>query len=172
MDIENQSNTQEIELIEAPKNLKLLIACADPESETINKIQQMGIEVGRFSIAEGLQSPQDAFSLRHLKPALEHALKDGFDAVLALDSRSNKFALALKPAPKDPFVLLTFHQLSTLVAGLLIEEKMEVECEKSIFITTTISKIFERAERSVKTHSELYSPLREKILSGDNLKVL
>jgi phosphoglucomutase len=172
MDIENQSNTQEIELIEVPKNLKLLIACADPESETINKIQQMGIEVERFSLAEGLQSPQDAFSLRHLKPALEHALTDGFDGVLALDSRSNKFALALKPAPKDPFVLLTFHQLSTLVAGLLIDEKMEVECEKSIFVTETITKIFERAEKSVKTHPELYSPLRETILAGNGQKVL
>jgi phosphoglucomutase len=172
MDTENQPNTQEIEQIEASKNLKLLIACADPESETINKIQQLGIEVERFSIEEGLQSPQDAFSLRHLKPALEHAMSAGSDLVLALDSRTNKFALALKPTPKDPFVLLSFHQLSTLIAGLLIEEKMEVSCQKSIFVTETITKIFERAELSVKTHTELYSPLRETILAGDGQKVL
>lgn len=172
MDTENQPNTQEIEQIETPRNLKLLIACADPESEMINKIQQMGIEVERFSLPEGIQNPQDAFSLKQLKPVLAHGLTADSDLILALDSRNNKFAIALKPAPKDPFVLLTFHQLSTLIAGLLIGLKTDITCQKSIFVTETITKIFERAEKSIQTYTELYSPLRETILPGNGEEVL
>lgn len=172
MDTENQENTQEIEQIETPRNLKLLIACADPELDTIQMIEKMGIEVERFSLTEGLQNPQDTFSLKQLKPALEHALSADFDLILAIDSRTNKFALALKPVPKDPFVLLTFHQLSTLIAGLLIEVKTDISCQKSIFVTETITKIFEKAEKSVKTYAELYSPLRETILHGNGEEVL
>lgn len=172
MDTENQENTQEIEQIETPKNLKLLIACADPELDTINLIQQMGIEVERFSLTEGLQNPQDAFSLKQLKPVLEHAFSADFDLILALDSRNNKFALALKPTPKDPFTLLTFHQLSTLIAGLLIEAKTDISCQKSIFITETITKIFEREEKSIKTLTDLHSPLSETILLGNGESVL
>lgn len=166
MDTDNQTTTIEAEEIETIKNLKILIACSSAEEDSINKILSLGIEAERFELTEPLQNSQDAFSMKHLKSALEFAQEGGFDSVLAIDSQQNKFALAVRKSPKDTFILLSFHQLSSLLSVLLLEDHPNLTCEKSIFVTETINKIFERAEKTVKTLAELVSPLNE----NSNLK--
>lgn len=172
MDTDNQTSTIEAEEIETIKNIKILVACASEEEDSINKILNLGIEAERFTLEEPLQNPQDSFSMKHLKSALEYAKEGDFDSVLAIDSSLNKIALAVRKSPKDPFILLSFHQLSTLLSVLLLEDHSDLSCEKSIFITETINKIFERAEKSVKIHAELLSPLAENIKSVDGEEVL
>lgn len=161
MDTDNQTTTIEAEEIETIKNIKILIACSSEEGDSINKILNLGIEAERFALSESLQNPQDSFSMKHLKSALEYAHEGDFDSVLAIDSKLNKMALAVRKSPKDPFILLSFHQLSTMLSVLLLEDHQNLSCEKSIFITETINKIFEKAEKSVTTHAELLSPLSE-----------
>lgn len=161
MDTDNQTTTIEVEEIETIKNLKILIACSSSEEDSINKILSLGIEAERFKLSDSLQNPQDAFSKKHLKSAIDFAQEGGFDSVLAIDSKLNKMALAIRKSPKDGFILLSFHQLSTLLSVLLLEDRQNISCVKSIFITETINKIFERAEKSVITLAELVSPLSE-----------
>ncbi len=168
MDTDNQTTTMEAEEIETIKNLKILIACSSEEENSINKILDLGIEAERFPLSESLQNPQDAFSMKHLKSAIEYAQEGGFDSVLAIDSKQNKLALAVRKSPNDEFVLLSFHQLSSLISALLLADHKNLTCEKSLFITETVNKIFERAEKSVKTLAELVSPLSE----YPNLKTL
>lgn len=161
MDTDNQTTTIEAEEIETINNLKILIACSSAEESSINKILSFGVEAERFPLSESLQNPQDSFSMKHLKSAIDYAQEGGFDSVLAIDSKLNKLALAVRKSPKDPFVLLSFHQLSTLLSALLLEDHENLSCEKSVFITETVNKIFDRAEKSVKTLAELVSPLSE-----------
>ncbi len=161
MDTDNQTTTMEAEEIETIKNIKILIACSSAEEDSINKILSLGVEAERFPLSESLQNPQDAFSMKHLKSAIDYAQEGGFDSVLAIDSKQNKMALAVRKSPNDAFVLLSFHQLSTLISALLLEDHKNLSCEKSLFITETVNKIFERAEKSVKTLAELVSPLSE-----------
>ena len=174
MDTDNQTTTIEAEEIETIKNVKILIACSSEEEDSINKILNLGIGAERFPLSESLQNPQDSFSMKHLKSALEYAHEGEFDSVLAIDSKLNKMALAVRKSAKDPFVLLSFHQLSSLLSVLLLEDHQNLSCEKSIFITETINKIFERAEKSVTTHAELVSPLSEnlKLVEGEEVLYL
>jgi len=174
MDTDNQTNTIEAEEIEIINTLKILIACSSTEEDSIKKILSLGIEAERFALSESLQNPQDAFSMKHLKSAIDYAHEGSFDFVLAIDSKQNKMALAVRKSPKEVFVLLSFHQLSSLISVLLLENHQNLSCEKSIFITETINKIFEKAEKSVKTLADLVSPLSENanLKSGEGEKVL
>lgn len=135
--------------------LKVVFTSEYQQVELLAHLENLEIEQNWEALPT---SPAEGFTFLNLKSVFEKAELGEADLVIALGSLPHTFAIGFRKYPSSNFILANIHQLTVLLARLLLDNHDQMELHRSIFVTDAADRFFQAKNNPVKVHTALLSP--------------